>query len=62
MWRSVFVWWTHCTAAVKKTNNFAVLYDLCIDFLLVSSYHKNAMIFIQDGRVWPIGFLTEHTI
>ena len=25
-------------------NNFAVLYDLCIDFLLFSSYHKDAMI------------------
>lgn len=34
----------------KKANNLVVLYDLCIDFLLFSSYHKNAMILYKMGQ------------
>ena len=41
--RRVFEGWT----IWRKMNNFAVLYDLCIDFRRISSYHKDAMIFIQ---------------
>ena len=45
----------------EKLVYFADLDILCIDFLSVSSYHKNAMLFIQYGGVGPLEFLTEFT-
>ena len=46
----------------EKNDYFVDLGNLRIDFLSVSSYHKNAIVFIQYGAVCPGVFLTEFTI
>ena len=46
---------------MKNIGYFTDLYILCIDILSVSSYHKNAMLFIQYGGLGAPVFLTDYT-